>query len=103
MSRIVLFCAFFILLACSKEEDPTPTCIEVPERTITLGDSLTIINCNDYVLGISIEGSYEHYGTMDSDTIYLQFDSIGTYIVYYYNAREIAAIDCVDRLTVEVE
>ena|SRR6056297_2130339 len=103
MRQFIFFLTIIVFAACSKDEDPTPPCIQVPERSINLEDSLTIINCNDYALGVHVEGETEYYSTIDYDTLYLHFDTTGTFIVNYYNARELPALDDFHKFTVVVE
>ena len=103
MRQFIFLLTIIVFAACSKDEDPTPPCIQVPERSINLEDSLKIINCSDYILGVNIEGEYEHYSTIDSDTLYLQFNTTGTFTVHYYNARELPALNDFHKFSVVVE
>ncbi len=103
MRYIVLFLALVGAVGCSKDNATTPPCIQVLERTVNLEDSLVIINCNEYLLGVNIKGENEHYTTLSSDTLYLQFDTIGTFTLFYYNARELAASPPFGELSIQVD
>ena len=103
MRYIVLFIALVAAVGCSKDNSPTPPCIQVPQRTISIEDSLMIINCNEYVLGVNIKGENEQYSTLKSDTLYLQFDTVGTFTLLYYNARDLAASPPFGELSIQVE
>jgi hypothetical protein len=87
MRTAVLLLALMAFAACKEDNDPIPLCIEVPEKSIALEDSLMVVNCNDDVLGVGIEGDITPYAIELSDTLYLHFDSTGTYTLYYYRAR----------------
>lgn len=103
MRYIALFLALVATVGCSKDNTPTPPCIQVPKRTINYEDSLMVINCNEYVLAVNIKEENEYYTMLVSDTLYLQFDTIGTFTLLYYNARELAASPPIGELSIQVE
>jgi hypothetical protein len=103
MRHLVLFLAIVAAAGCSKENTTTPICVQVHERTINLEDSLMIINCNKFALGVNIKVEDEHYTTLISDTLYLQFDTIGTFTLFYYNAGELPASPTFSELSIQVE
>ena len=92
MRSAVLLLSLIAFAACKKDKDPVPLCIEVPERTIAVEDSLMVVNCSDDMLGLGIEGEIDPYAIAISDTLYLHFDTTGTYTLYYYRARELPAL-----------
>jgi hypothetical protein len=91
MRTLFIFLSAITLVSCKEDDSPAAPCIQVPERTIRLEDSLMIVNCNDFELGVTIKGENEHHAMIDSDTLYLHFDTTGTFILYYYKARELSA------------
>ncbi len=103
MRYIALFLALVATVGCSKDNAPTPPCIQVPERTINFKDSLMIINCNEFVLGVNIKEENEHYTMLISDTLYLQFDTIGIFTLIYYNSRLLPASPPFGELSIQVE
>jgi hypothetical protein len=87
MRTAFLLTVLIAFAACKKDKDPIPLCIEVPEKSIALEDSLMVVNCSDDILGVGIEGDITPYAIELYDTLYLHFDSTGTYTLYYYRAR----------------
>ena len=93
---LLLFFLFLALYSCRKTQTKVPPCIFHSSLTLSLSDSLEIISCDDEQLRIAIDtenGNWMNpfFDTIinHDDTIYVNFNSTGKFIMKVGKAIEI--------------
>ena len=75
-----------LVASCKKSVNTPAPCVQIPISTINLNDSLLVVNCNSFELGVHIQGENERYVADVLDTLYVHFDTTGNFTLIYYNA-----------------